>query len=161
MAYPHARSLWRNSPVPRDSQPFGNLTLLGHYTARVVSAKAHQARKRARKSLRSIRRNILRPLLVLPARRILMRRVPTALITGTKVKTATTRMLDPYSHRGRPQSRIHVDRRYRHQRRAIERSRFVRLCGCRAYTELFLDHGGGIGDGTWRSPAQRTLCRSL
>lgn len=72
---------------------FGRLPLLRHYTASIVSAKVRQARKKAKKALRRVRRNILRPLLIVPARRILRRKFPLALITGTKGKTTTTRML--------------------------------------------------------------------
>ena len=38
-------------------------------------------------------RRVLRPYLIVPARRIFGRRIPTAMITGTKGKTTTTRML--------------------------------------------------------------------
>ena len=95
MAYHHKRNADCKRPGLQVNIPrivFGIFALL-HYTARVVSAKARRARKKAKRSLKQVRRKLLRPLLLLPARRISKRRVRIALITGTKGKTTTTRML--------------------------------------------------------------------
>ena len=58
---------------------------------RAATGLMRKAQKKAKKALR--RANRTGRSLLLPLRRILRRRIPTALITGTKGKTTTTRML--------------------------------------------------------------------